>query len=134
VGAQSAAGAQLVASPGEWGLVSTPAANVQATVTKAAVAGTRHVARSLDAAYVAGTVAPAVTNVLLNLRDGVSGAGTILWSVLLATQALAGDKDDYQSEGRNLVGTAGNAMSLEFAAAGGANTLESVALGGYDAT
>lgn len=91
-------------------------------------------ARCLDIAYVAGTVAPAVTNVLCNLRDGASGAGAILWSVLMATQAVAGDKDDYTSDGHNIVGTAGNAMTLEYVAAGGANTLETVALGGYDAS
>jgi len=34
----------------------------------------------------------------------------------------------------NIVGTAATAMTLEFAAAGGASTFESVALTGYDAS
>jgi hypothetical protein len=48
--------------------------------------------------------------------------------------AVAGGQDTSQLSGLNIVGTAGNAMTLEFLAAAGANTLESVALTGYDAT
>jgi hypothetical protein len=125
-------GVNLVAQPGEWSITSTPVANTQATVTRAASGGVAHVARSLDGALIAGTVAPAATNAVLNLRDSTTGAGTVLWAEYMSCQAVAGDKDDYQSDGRNIIGTVGNAMSFEFVAAGGANTLESVSLGGYD--
>ncbi len=130
----SATGSLPTAGPGEWSLTAAPAANVVATVSKAAVAGLRHVCKGITGDFVAGAVAPGAAFVLLVLRDGATGVGAILWSRYLAVQAVAGDKDDTTSPPLNIVGTAGNAMTLEFTAAGGANTLEAVAMNGYDAT
>lgn len=125
---------QLSGSPQEWSITNTPAANTQATVTRAANGSFLHVARSIVGDFIAGIVAPAASNVTLVLRDGATGVGAILWSRILALQAVAGDKDDTQAGVINISGTAGNAMTLEFTAAGGANTLEGVSLTGYDST
>jgi hypothetical protein len=127
-------GALLAAGPGEWAISHLPAANVVATITRAAVAGQRHVCRSITGSIAAGAIAPAAFNTQLLLRDGASGVGAILWGDTLSMSAVAGGQDTSQLSGLNIVGTAGNAMTLEFLAAAGANTLESVALTGYDAT
>jgi hypothetical protein len=134
LGGLSATGSVPVAPPGEWSLTAAPAANVVASVTKAGVAGLRHFCRGITGDFVAGAVAPGAAFVLLVLRDGAAGVGAILWSRYLAVQAVAGDKDDTTSPPLNIAGTPGNAMTLEFTAAGGANTLEALSLNGYDAT
>jgi hypothetical protein len=121
--------AQLVADPGEWTIVHTPAVNVQATATKAAgAAGVQHVCRSISAALNALTAA-AETTVLLNLRDGATGAGTILWALRL--HAIPAGTTGIAIAGLNIFGSAATAMTLEFAAAGGANTFESLSASGY---
>lgn len=111
-----------------WSVTNTPAANTQATVTKAAGGTTvRHVATSITACFV-GTVTAAP--VQINLRDGASGAGTILrtWFIGIPT---ANGGDCVNLSGLNITGSANTAMTLEFVAAGGANTNETVTLTGY---
>jgi hypothetical protein len=123
---------QAIAFPGQWAVTHSPAANTQATISKAAGgAGVRHVCTSLAARIVGGTTAPAAVSVTLNLRDGATGAGTVLasWTFVLAGAIAA--KDEVILCDLNIVGTANTAMTLEFSAAGGANTLESVNLVGY---
>ncbi len=127
--AQSGIGVELTAPPGMWAINSMPAANTQATASKAAVASTRHVATSITATFAAGATAGAA--VAINLRDGATGAGTILWTGYLA--APANDVRVLVISGLNIPGSANTAITLEFAAAGGATTLESVTLTGYDA-
>jgi hypothetical protein len=132
--ALSSAGALLATPPGHWSVVHQPAANVVATATKAGSAGVRHVATGLYADLVAGAVAPAAAATAAVLRDGAAGAGAIIWAQQVSVQAIAGDRDNIEIADENIVGTAGNAMTLELQAAGGANTVESVTLTGYDAT
>lgn len=121
--------AQLTALPGEWSVNHTPVANTQATASKAAgAAGVRHVCRSISAMLNALTAA-AETTVLLNLRDGATGAGTILWSLRL--HAIPAGTTGIAISNLNIFGSAATAMTLEFAAAGGANTFESVSMSGY---
>lgn len=133
--AQSAAGAQLVTRPGDWSVNHTPAVSTQATITRAAGgAGVRHVCTSIDAAY----IIPAGVNpagITLNLRDGGTGAGTILWSRRFGLGvAVGGDaQQEVSITGLNIVGTANTAMTLEFSAAPAATAFQSVALTGYDA-
>ena len=132
--AQSSANAVLASSPGEWSVTHAPAVNTVATATKAAgAAGVRHICTGVSARIVAGTTAPAAIQGTLNLRDGASGAGSILasWTVVLA--AAIGARDEVNLTGLHVVGTAATAMTLEFVAAGGANTFESVALFGHSA-
>jgi hypothetical protein len=133
LGAQSGLGAALVAPPGEWVVSASPAANIQATVTRASAAGVRHIARVI-AADLGANPAPGATLANPVLRDGASGIGSPLWQRLLTLQAVAGSSDHAQAASYNLVGTAGNAMTLEFLAAAGANTFEAVLLSGFDAS
>jgi len=132
----SALGALLTTRPGEWSVSSAPAANIQATASRAAVAGVRHVCTSLTARLMAGPTIASAGAITLNLRDGATGAGTILWSQKMAVGgagSITEDRDVVQLTGLNIVGSVNTAMTFEFATAGGASTLECVAMTGYDA-
>jgi hypothetical protein len=126
------AGALQVAQVGNWSINHTPAANTQATISRAAgAAGVRHVATSITATL--STLTAGVSaNVLVNLRDGATGAGTILWS----TRLVISFDDGVPISGVSIplpgvVGSAATAMTLEFSAGPGANGFEAVALTGY---
>lgn len=135
VNAKSGNNAQLVAEPGQWVATSAPIVNTQASASQAAGgAGVRHVCNAISATLVADTTAPAATVATLNLRDGATGAGTVLASWTLAIEAVAGDKCIINLSGLNIPGSANTAMTLEFAAAGGAHTFESCTLIGHDAS
>lgn len=126
---QSGEGVQLATGPGEWAIEHTPAANTQATISRAAVASQRHVCKgfTVTLSAVAAIAAPLV----VVLRDGASGAGTILWSSKL--MAPAGQVVTISRDNLNIVGSVNTAMTLEFAAAPGATNFENVALNGYTA-
>lgn len=132
--------AQFDAVPGvyravpHWSLVNDPAANTAATATRAASStGGLHVADCVTATFIANTTAPTAVNVTAVIRDGATGAGTIVWAADLALQATISDRAaPIQLCGLNIPGTANTAMTVEFTAAGGANTFETVALTGYD--
>ena len=120
---------------GDWTQVHTPAANTRATTTRSAGAsGVRHVATGFTVTLAAGTTAPAAVTLTVELRDGASGAGTILWQSRLNLGATTGVTNSITVTNLNLRGTAATAMTLEFSAAGGANTFESVSLQGIDIT
>lgn len=132
LGATPQSNGQLATKPGEWAVTHAPAANTQATASKAAGgAGVRHVCKSVSARIVGGTTAPAAVSVTLNLRDGATGAGTILWSWTMVLAGAIAAKDSIDLTDLNIVGSANTAMTLEFSAAGGANTLESVNIAGF---
>jgi len=114
----------------QWPVQNTPAAATQATITKAAVAGVRHVCDSITATI--ACAATAQTPIQVVLRDGTTGAGTILWSAELA--AIANGMGEVAVTGLGIPGTSGNAMTLEFVAAGVAASVESVSMVGYDLT
>ena len=121
-------GIAAVAMAGNWSIHHDPAVNVQATITRAAgAAGVRHICTSSSATFAAGATAGAAVKVYL--RDGATGAGTILWSGVL-TAPVASDSKLLLS-GLSVVGSAATAMTLEFAAAGGLTTFENVSLTGY---
>lgn len=104
----------------------TPVAATQATISApAGAAGVRNVAYAISAHLITAGTAE-TTKINLNLRDGATGAGTILmsWSLLLTTNTFW--KVDLV--GLHIPGTAATAMTLEFSAAGDAATLESVNL------
>lgn len=130
IAAQSGLGAALVAQVGEWSINHNPAANTQATITRAAgAAGVRHVCRSISCSLVALTAA-AEAQVEIRLRDGATGAGTILWA--LPIMVIPGGQTGLTISGLNIVGSAATAMTLEFSAAGGASTTQGVSLTGFD--
>lgn len=124
-------GAQEQAPVGNWGITHTPAAATQATSSKAGIASTRHVCTSISfACMVDGTKQTAIQ---VNLRDGASGAGTILWSMTLLKQI--GDAPTVLAlSGLSIAGSINTAMTLEFSAAGVAASLQSVSLTGFSLT
>lgn len=123
ISAASPTNSLMVITAGEIAVTHSPAANTQATASVTAGGGTvRHVCRSITASFAAGATAGAATQI--NLRDGATGAGTILRSWILA--APVGDSRAVSETNLQIFGTANTAMTLEFVAAGGATTLESV--------
>jgi hypothetical protein len=122
----------MVAQPGEWSITHSPTANTKATATKAAgAAGVRHVVRSISAFLAINSGGVIVAPSVVNVRDGASGAGTVLWTGLLG-DGSSGAGGQVTLTGLNIIGSAATAMTIEFTAAAGANILESVTLSGYD--
>lgn len=130
-GAMSGNGALLVAEPGEWAVSAIPAAATRATVTLAGAVGTRHVCRSITACLV-NDAAAQTGPCFVYLRDGASGVGAILWAGVLRGGANANGQ--ISLSGLNIVGTAGNDMTLEFDVAPDAGHNQTVAMTGYSAT
>ena len=129
ISATSGLGVLQVAPLGNWSVVHTPTTATQATASKSAGAsGVRHVCTGIYA--VITTVGTAQTLIQVNLRDGATGAGTILWSesIQLPTNGIF----TVNTHGLSLFGTAATAMTLEFSAAGVTASAESVTLTGYD--
>jgi hypothetical protein len=129
--ARNQTGAQLTEKPSRWGTFSNPAVSLQASVSWAAEAGVRHVADCV--AFSAGsTSAPVATALTINLRDGATGAGTVLmtWQVV-ALAATGQNVAPFAVCGLNLVGTTNTALTLEFSALL-TNLLESVSLTGFN--
>lgn len=123
------AGTVKVATSGEWSIEHRPAAATVATITRAMVLGGRNVCRSITASLVS-TAAQGQVDVLL--RDGGSGAGTVLWSARFA--GTAGNSYNIALTGLNIVGSDSTAMTLEFSAAPAATNFEGVALSGCNLT
>lgn len=120
---------------GDWSQVHLPAVNTRATTTKTAgAAGVRHVATGLTVVLAGDSTAPAATVLDVRLRDGIADTGTILWQSKITLPATAGAMNGISRSGLFIRGTAATAMTLEFSAAGGANTFESVSLEGVDIT
>jgi hypothetical protein len=113
-----------------WAQAHEPAANTQGTTSKAADGAGRHACTGLTATFTATASAPTAVEVAVRLRDGASGAGTVLWAGKLSLPATAGASVGVTRSGLWIVGTANTAMTLEFSAAGGANTTEVVSLEG----
>jgi hypothetical protein len=129
--AQSSVNAQLVTEPGQWAATHGPAVNVKATCNQAAGgAGVRNVCQAVSINLAGDSTAPAATVLTVNLRDGATGAGTILMTWTIAIPATAGAFSTINLSGLNIPGTAATAMTLEFTAAGGAHTFESVSMSG----
>ncbi len=114
-----------------WSEYSTQAAGFQAKASiSAGATGVRHVVDCVS--YSAGAItAPAATVLEINLRDGATGAGTIIWQKWITIPATAAPHYDANFCGLNLIGSAATAMTLEFSA-GLTNENESVSLTGYD--
>lgn len=113
--------------PEMWSVNQTPAATTQATISKAAVAGVRHCCTSISFALAGVAAQPAIQ---VNLRDGATGAGTILWSMTIVLPV--GGFVAFSLDNINIPGTAGNAMTLETSAAPASTNQASVAMTGFD--
>lgn len=117
------------AAMGGWTANHAPAAAAQATITKAAAgAGIKNVCTSISVSL-SSAAAPTVGVVTFNLRDGATGAGTILWTLKLSLPAVAGQSIS-ESIPVWIEGTANTAMTLETAAAPAANVQATVAMTG----
>lgn len=109
-----------------------PVANTQATATHAAVTGKSHICQTIHCTLNATAAAPTAVGVSVVLRDGATGVGTILWASQMSLPAVAGQSSPpVEISGLAIAGSPGNAMTLEFTAAAGANTLETVAFSGF---
>lgn len=123
----------LVVPCGNWYVTHAPAAATQATASKAAgAAGVRHVCTGFTVTIAGGAAAPTAALVTVNLRDGATGAGTIISTLTLAVEAVAGKAVVHHVGPLNVFGTAATAMTVETSAATGANVSASVTLYGYD--
>lgn len=115
-----------------WSVYHAPAANNAATISKAAVTNGTHVCTGFMATLSTGASAPTAIQVSVALRDGATGAGTILWTGVIAVPATAGvSAHPIVVTGVELKGTQNTAMTFEFSATAGANTIESVSMCGY---
>ena len=114
-----------------WDAVHFPAANIQATATKASAgAGLRNVCNSITVTFAATATAPTAVNVSIYLIDGASGGTAYRWGTTVSLPAVAGATTGYTPPGLTIRGSVDTAMTLEFSAAGGANTVESVTMSG----
>lgn len=109
-----------------------PVANTQATATRAAPgANKRNVCTGFVVSLCAGATAPTATTVTVAVIDGSSGGATFLWGpTRLAIPAVAGAMNGIARQGLWLQGTANTPITIEFNAAAGANTFESVVMEG----
>lgn len=114
-----------------WYIHHLPAANTQATITRAAAGvGVKNVCLGFTVTLAAQSTAPAAVQLSVSLIDGASGGGTYLWRSVISLPAIAGAVSSITLSNVYLVGTANTALTLEFSAAGGANTIESVSMRG----
>jgi len=114
-----------------WDAQDVPAANTQATVTKAAAGiGISNVCTGFTVTLASTGSAPSAVQLTVALIDGATATTTYLWRSVIALPAVAGAIVSFTRSGLWHVGTANTAMTLEFSAAGGANTIESVSMEG----
>jgi len=129
-------GSLITEKGARWSATHAPAAGTAASVVRSAgAAGVRHVADCVS--YSAGAIsAPSATATTLTLRDGASGAGTIVWQKQLTIPATTGVHANESFCGLGIVGSAATAMTLEFpgvfSPTGLTNEIVSVNLSGYD--
>ncbi len=109
-----------------WMISNAPAAATQATISQAANADGRHVATSVTVCVAAAGTAQ--TPLQFSLRDGATGAGTILWTVRLSAPA---NTAYCTSASVLLAGTKNTAMTLESAGATVLGAFATVSLNGY---
>lgn len=110
-----------------WTITNFPATNTAATATQAAptnglTTGQTLRLRALMVTLSAGATQSAVVRFVV--RDGASGVGTVLMDGSLSVGANFGQSE--RLTGIDLRATAGNALTVEFTAGGGATTQETV--------
>ena len=112
-----------------WSVTHFPGVTTVATISKASGGGSvRHVATGITAC-IANPAAIVSGPLTVTLRDGATGAGTVLRSWALS--AFANDSKCADISGLNMTGSAATAMTIEFLAAGGVGSQETVTLTGY---
>jgi len=115
-----------------WSATNTSTAAAQATVSKAAgAAGVKHVCTGFSGQLFADATGNADT-AIINLRDGATGAGTVLATFKVSLAAGASVAGVPFGLVGHWVGTAATAMTVEMSAAGATHTLGTVNMNGYD--
>jgi hypothetical protein len=92
----------------------------------AAGVGVKNVCMGLTAVVYCGAVAGTAAIVQVFVRDGASGAGTILWAANLVVPSAANQVSQVIVTGLWLVGSPNTALTVEFNGAPGANASEIV--------
>lgn len=116
--AQSGIGAALTSGVGTNALQHSPAAGAQATISRAAQgAGIRNVCKGVGFGFSSGAALGAASTVIINLRDGATGAGTILKSWIFDLPAAIIAPFAVELPVNDIPGTANVAMTLESSAA-----------------
>lgn len=132
--ARSSVNAALTALPGQWTATNSAAVGAASSASRAAGgAGISHVCNAVSFGFSATTALGAITTVTINLRDGATGAGAVLWSWQFTLPAAVIPSFALSIPGLEFIGTAATAMTLEFAAAIG-NLLTFANLSGFDAS
>jgi hypothetical protein len=128
--ATTSVGTAYVTPLSTWSVINTTSiAATAATVSKASGGGSvRHVATGITACFQDSAINTVAR--IVHLRDGATGAGTILRTWFLSA-GVAGDADCINVTGLNMTGTAATAMTIEFSAAPAATASETVTLTGY---
>lgn len=118
-----------------WNGVNAPAAATQATKTQAAAgAGIKNVCTGITVSLSCTTAPAAAAAVTFVLRDGTTGAGTIIWETTLSLQAVAGQCVPFATGSIWIEGSANTAMTLESVGAPAANISATVAIHGSTTT
>lgn len=113
----------------EWTALSAPAAATRASASIAAAgAGIRRV---LDSILVSVSCAAAQAETELQIRDGATGAGTVIWQagIILPINGTA----IIALSDLGIIGSANTAMTLEFVAAPAATNFQRCNMSGYNA-
>lgn len=122
----------IFADPDNWAINHAPDTDVRATASRAPVVGQKHHATAISFSVITTTTAPTVATLTVTLRDGASGAGTVLmvWRVRVSAAMTDSNVAQVVLGGLNVVGSVNTAMTLEFDV-GTLNALEDVSLTGY---
>lgn len=114
-----------------WYIKHAPSANAQATISKAAGSAIeRHVATGFSWSLSSGAGAPTPELITITIRDGATGAGTVMWTETVSLPATAGSSARGSMSGLWLVGSASTALTIETDSAPGANVVANVSLNG----
>jgi hypothetical protein len=133
VATQSGVGVMLTALPGQWSVFSNAGLGAASSASKTAgAAGVRHILTGYQL-IISSQAAPLAGQVTVNIRDGASGAGTILEALNVSIPAALYAPIVITRSGLSLVGTAATAMTIEQSAAY-ANVEASINFEGYDAS
>ncbi len=119
-------------SPQAWSLTHTSNAAAQGTATQAASStGGKHVMTGFTAQLV-GDATGNADFVIINIRDGATGAGTVKMSHMAALASGANATGTpVVVTGLNIVGTANVAMTIEGSTVGATHTITRVNAWGY---
>lgn len=118
----------VIHHPTSWKVNHAPAANTKATATQAAPPdGYFNVVTALTVIMTGGASAPSATSINVAVIDGASGGTTYLWGPnAISIPAVAGAMNGIALSGLSIPATAKTQTTIEFSAAGGANTVQSV--------